>query len=437
MYSNIALIMPNFNWNVKFDVQKDPPMGILYIGSVLESKGYNVSIIDANAENLSIVEVIERIITLKTNFVGISANYSPLNNLVLTLSQRIKAYDEDILIAVGGNHATASYKYMLEESNNNIDFIIRGQGETVVANLLEALNKNKNTNNVKGIAYIKEDQIICTQQEELIKNLDNIPIPAYHLVNMELYDRYNIISSRGCPYKCTYCASSVICDKVFYRTPENIINEIEHLLKNYGDKVFWFSDDTFTSNIKHTNELLDLMIKKNISIKWSCLTRVNKTNIEILKKMKKAGCLYVSYGVESGDVEILNKMNKKITLEDVREALKITKEAELEMYTFFLIGYPGETLESVYESFELIREIKPTGASFAVVIPLPGTSLWEYLYERGYIDYNKIKWDYLFAKSGGNKYEAYVAELASSWCDISPQKLLELCEEGQNLTTKY
>ena len=434
MYNNIVLVMPNFNWRVDFDIQKDPPMGLLYIGAVLEKDGYDVSIIDANAENLSISQVVDRIVEKKATFVGISANYSPLNNLAQELSMKIKKANPNIIIGIGGNHATASDEFMLKNCNGNIDFILRGQGEKVFPSLLDALNHNIDLNLVKGISYIKENQIILNQDAEHIENLDELPLPAYHLIKMNLYDRYNLVSSRGCPFKCNYCASSVICKKVFYRSPENIVSEIEFLVNTYGKKFFWFSDDTFTSNINHTNKLLDIMIEKKLNIEWSCLTRVNKTNIEILEKMKRAGCKYVSYGVESGDIEMIEKMNKKITLKEVKDALEITKKAGLDMYTFFLIGYPGETMSSVIKSFDLIRETKPTGASFSVVIPLPGTSLWKYLVENNFIDFEKIEWDYLFAKSGKNKYESYSARLASSWCNLTQEELICLCEEGQKLT---
>lgn len=433
MYRNITLVMPNFNWKVEFDVSNDLPMGLLYIGAVLENKGFKVRIIDANAEKLSMDEVVSKIMECNSHFVAISANYSPLNNLSLELSEKIKKANSKIIVGIGGNHATASYNFMLKISNGYVDFILRGQGELVIPELLDALNNKEELSSVKGIAYIRKGKIVLNSNNEEIYDLDRLPIPAYHLVNMNLYDRYTLVSSRGCPYKCTYCASSVICSCVSYRSPENIVDEIEFLIKKYGKKFFWFSDDTFTSNIKHTNKLLDLIIEKKIEIEWSCLTRVNKTNVDILKKMKDAGCKYVSYGVESGDIGIINKMNKNITLSEVKEALKITKEVGLDMYTFFLIGYPGENHETIKKSFDLIREIKPTGVSFAIVIPLPGTVLWEYLLENNYISYETIEWDYLFAKSGKQKYEKYSAELASSWCGLSKDELILLCNEGQNL----
>ncbi len=433
MISKVLLIMPNFNWKVEFDIQKDPPMGLLYIAASLEQHGLEVQITDANAENLSMEEIIERIKDLAPDLVGISANYSPLNNPALMLSKRIKQYRKDLIIAIGGNHATASAGYMLENSENSVDFIMMGQGEKVFINLIDGLNAGKNLSEIRGISYMSENQTVCNDREDLIKDLDSLPVPAYHLLKMDLYDRYNIITSRGCPYKCNYCASNVICSKVAFRSPSKIVREMEYLLENYGAKHFWFSDDTFTSNYRHTSELLDGIIEKNLDISWSCLTRVNKTDKALLAKMKQAGCRYISYGIEGGDQAMLDSMNKKITLEEIREAMLITKEAGIDMYAFFLIGYPGETLETVEQSFKLIKETRPTGVSFAIVIPLPGTTLWDYLSGKGHISYESMEWDYLFAKSGKGKYENYAALLASSWCGIGPEELVSLCKKGEAL----
>lgn len=434
MIKKILLIMPNFNWKVEFDVQKDPPMGVLYIAAVLEKEGFNVRIVDANAEGLTIDDVVNVVKEYEPQIIGISCNYAPLNNLSITLSERIKEVRKDIPIVIGGNHATASYKHILSKGKDVIDYIIRGQGETIFLNLVNTLNNKISIEKVNGIAYIKDNNIFSTQNEDSIKDLDELPMPAYHLLNMKIYNRYNIISSRGCPYNCNYCASNVVTGrKVTYRSTRNIVNEIKHLITNYGQKHFWFSDDTFTANYKHTNELLDLIIKENIKFDWSCLTRVNKTKLEILEKMKMAGCKYISYGVESGDIKMLQNMNKNIKLQDVKEALELTKQVGIDMYTFFLIGYPGETKDSIKSTFDLIREIKPTGASFAIVIPLPGTTLWEYLESENIIDYDSIEWDYLFAKSGKGKYVNYSAQLASKWCNIPANDLIELCKQGESL----
>ncbi len=433
MISKIQLIMPNFNWRAEFDIQKDPPVGLLYIASALLENGYFVEITDANAENLSADGVMERIASFNPDLIGISANFSPLHNSTLLLAERIKALDSGILVVAGGNHATACAEYMLEKSCGNIDFIARGQGETVLCNLVSGLNRGLDPGSIQGITYMRDGKALSTGSEALIDDLDSLPFPAYHLLKMELYDRYNLITSRGCPFRCNYCASGVICNRVRYRSPDKIAEEIEHLVSNYGYKHFWFSDDTFTSNFKHTNELLDKLIDKNLNISWSCLTRVNRTKRDLLEKMKRTGCRYISYGVESGDQSMLDRMNKRITLNEVQEALLLTKEAGIDMYAFFLIGYPGDTVETVEQSFKLIRETGLTGVSFAIVIPLPGTTLWRLLEDNGLIRYETIEWDCLFAKSGKGRYENYPARLAAGWCDIPADTLVELCRKGENL----
>lgn len=426
MINRVLLIMPNLSWKIDFDVQKDPPMGILSVAAILEKRGLNVGIVDANAGNLSVDAIMQKIQEFKPELIGISCNYSPLNNISLILAQKAKELNSDIIVVLGGNHATASYQYLLKKGMKNIDYIVRGQGEKILLNLINALNSKMKTDEVKGTAYWSNGQIITTANEEILNDLDELPLPAYHLLDMKQYDRYNIISSRGCPYNCNYCASNIIHKRVKYRSPQRIIEEIEHLINNYGYKHFWFSDDTFTSNYKHTSELLDLMIERKLDISWSCLTRVNKTQKDLLEKMKKAKCKYISYGVESGDPDMLKKMDKRIELEEVKNALSLTKQVGIDTYTFFLIGYPGETLESVQKSFDLIKEVKPTGVSFAVVIPLPGTKLWDYLEKNNIISYEEIEWDYLFAKKGQGKYENYAAELATRWCNISTEKLIQL-----------
>lgn len=419
--------MPNFNWNANFEVQKDPPMGILYIASALEQHGFDVRIIDANLGNLTMDEVVWR--CRDSSVVGISCNYAPLHNVTLHLCAALKRVNPHIRTVVGGNHATALSKMLLRQSHGTIDYIVRGQGETVFPHLMRTVEHNL----VYGISYVdKEGNVIENPDAPSICNLDYIPLPAYHLLDMELYDRYNIVTSRGCPYNCRYCASNVITKgKVLYRSPDCIVEEIQLLVKKYGNKHFWFCDDTFTSNYRHTDALLDCLLENQVDISWSCLTRVNLTRPELLRKMKRAGCKYISYGVESGDEAILRAMDKRITLDAVRSALLMTKAAGIDMYLFFIIGYPGDTLDSVRKSFDLIREVQPTGVGMNVLIPLPGTPLWDDLVAKGLLDPDAIEWDRLFTRTGYSDYENYSARLASQWCELTEDQIISLCGEGR------
>lgn len=428
----ITLIFPNYALRETFGDPSDPPLGIALIGSVLENQGYDVSIIDANAENLKLSQIHSRLKRIKPDIVAISCNYSPLHNPTLAIAAMVKTeFDFYSKVVVGGNHATALAEYMMI-SGNDIDYIARGEGETVLPDLLSVLQEQKNISDVKGLTYKKDGRVISNEDAPLINNLDTIPLPAYHLLKMDLYDRYNIITSRGCPYSCSYCASNVIFKhNVRYRSAKYVLDEIEYLLHNYDKKRFWFSDDTFTANKQYVHGLLDEMRLRNVQIDWSCMTRVNSVSKDILNNMKRAGCSYISYGIESGNPGMLNKMNKRISIEDIKKALILTKESGIDTYLFFLVGNIGESWDSIKDSYRLIMETKPTGASFAIVIPLPGTKMFKDLIDKKLINIDTIKWDNLFAKIPGGKYENYAADLASHWCELKSDELIKACKIGE------
>lgn len=434
--SKITLIMPNFNWRVSTDVKKDPPMGILYIASCLESMGYDVGVIDAHAEELTIDDVISKIRQKSPHVVGISCNYAPLHNITMELCEKIKAENKNIVTVIGGNHASASYQNLLEKCRS-IDFVILGQGEYIFSSLIRALNSPPNEgqyiSNVKGIAYVSDGNILRTHGAPIIDNLDELPMPAYHLVDMSKYDRYNIITSRGCPYQCNYCASNVITRHHFrQRTPKYVVNEIKHVIGKYGNKPVWFSDDTFTANKSFVIDLMGRIIDSGIGVEWSCLTRVNTTTKEILNKMKQAGCKYISYGVESGNEEMLKLMNKKITIHNVEQVLGDTKDVGIDMYLFFIVGYPGDTKEMAEDGIKLIERLCPTGVGYNIFIPLPGTPAWKDLESKGLVGYDIIEWDKLFMRTAWSEYVDYSAKLASTWCDMTPEEIIDICQRGES-----
>ena len=429
----IVLIFPNYTIRDKFGEPSDQPLGLTYTAAVLEKKGYEINIIDANAENLKITQIRSRLMHMKPDVIGISCNYSPLHNPTIQTAAMIKN-EFNIPVIVGGNHATAMAEYIISHSDDNIDFVIRGEGEVVMPNLLEALQGHVKLNDVKGITYREAGSVVSTPDAPLIDDLDKLPMPAYHLLPMSKYTRYNVITSRGCPYNCSYCASNIIFKrKVRYRSTKKVVDEIEYLFLNYGKKRFWFSDDTFTSNPTYLNKLMDELIKRNLNITWSCLTRVNLVSKDLLLKMKKAGCDYISYGVESGNQKMLIQMNKKISLSQVEKALQLTREAGLRMYTFFLVGIANESWDTIKDSYRLIIKTRPDGASFAVVIPLPGTAMCDDLINENLINFDSMEWDYLFCKIPGGKYEDYAAKLASKWCNLQPSELIKACKIGEAL----
>jgi len=428
----ITLVFPNYLLREDFGEPSDPPLGIAFLASALEQKGYEVEIIDANAENLDMTRLAQRLKSSRPDFAGISCNYSPPHNPPRQIARMIKR-ELGIPVSAGGNHATALAEYLLKQEEN-IDFITRGEGETVVPDLLSALENHTPLEDVKGLTFRREGRIVHNPNQPLVADLNSLPLPAYHLLPMEKYARYNIIASRGCPFICSYCASNVIFQrKVRYRSPEKVIEEIELLLKNYGNKRFWFSDDTFISNPKYTGRLTRLMLDKKLPIQWSCLTRVDIVTPELLEQMKQAGCDYLSYGIESGSPEILEKMGKKITLPQIIETLRLTRETGIRQYGFFILGYPGETKQTIMDSFKLLSQVRLDGAAFNVLIPLPATRLMDRLLEEKLISLDEIKWDYLFARTPGETYSSYPAELASRWTNLSSRDLIEACIVGHQL----
>lgn len=425
----VTLIFPNFVIREEFGEPSDPPLGIASIAAVLKEKGYAVSIIDANAENLTIDEIHSRLAELKPDVVGISCNYSPLHNPTLQIAAMVKS-EFGIPVIVGGNHATAMAEYMLSCSDN-IDFIVCGEGEVILPDLLEALQHSAQLSNVKGISYREANSIASTPNAPLMANLDKLPMPAYHLLPIDKYNRYNIMASRGCPFSCSYCASNVIFKRnVRYRAPKSVVDEIEYLLQNYGKRHFWFSDDTFVSNPKYTSALLDELMKRDLDITWSCLTRVDIVTKDLLEKMRNSGCSYISYGVESGNQKMLDKIGKEITVNEVLITLKLTAEVGIRQYGFFIVGFPGESWETVMDSYKLIYQSKLDGAAFNILIPLPGTRLMNELLEANLVKLDEINWDYLFARTPKETYESYSAELAARWTELSGTELIEACKIG-------
>jgi len=429
---NVALIFPNYAIREKFGEPSDPPLGIAWIASVLEAGGHGVSVIDANAENLSLEEIRLRLAPVKPDVVGISCNYSPLHYPTLQIAAMVKK-SFGIPVILGGNHSTALAEYMLNTSHD-IDVIVRGEGEVILPELLRALQSKTPFTDVRGIAFRSGSKTLLTPEPPLIGNLDELPMPAYHLLPMDKYRRYNIVASRGCPFDCSYCASDVIFrKKVRYRSPENVVKEIRHLLSHFGEKHCWFSDDTFITNPKYTEALLLEMTKAQLTMPWSCLTRVDRVTKELLEKMKASGCRYISYGIESGNQDMLNKMRKRITVADIIKTLKMTREVGIKQYGFFMVGYPGENWNTVMDSYRLIHQEPMDGVAFNVVIPLPGTKLFNELVQQRLLNIDDINWDHLFARTPQETYESYSAELACRWSELSGPELIEACLIGHRL----
>jgi radical SAM superfamily enzyme YgiQ (UPF0313 family) len=426
---HVALVYPPYSQE-EIPSTISPPMGVLAIASVLEPAGYKVSVLDANVERIPYEEIVERLQDQRPDVIGISTPFSALHNSTLHLAPIIKEA-MDVPLVIGGNHAAAMADYFAQKPY--IDFVIRGEGEAAIVNFLTALRSSgSDVFSVEGLSYMNNGTVVNTPAPPLI-DLEQLPFPAYHLLDMDKYHEYNIMFSRGCPYECTFCAVSVaFTRKVRNRTIESVVEELTTLVERYGPKDTVFYDDTFTLNLKYIHGLLDAIIDADLGLQWRCATRVNVIKPDLLQKMKRAGCILIKYGIESGNDLILKNIKKDMKRETIKEAIDLTKKAGMPHSAFFMVGNLEESWETLYDSYQLIKEFKPESGSFSITVPLPGTELAEEVVNQGIIDLEKVDWDFLLpVKLLTRDYERYSAVLASKWCHLSPDEIIEGAEIGK------
>jgi len=362
-----------------------PPLGLAYLAAMLEKHKYEVRILDTQLFNLGVRETVNECREFMPDIIGIYTLTSSFK-LVVKLSKELKK-NLNVKIAVGGAHPTIEPIQVLQ--NNDINFSIIGEGESTFTELLKELEKkNPNFLKVKGLAFKHKGKIIYNGPRAPIKNLDEIPFPARHLLKMNLYkpspNHYKklpyttMTASRGCPYACTFCSSSRIW-KQHYRTRSvrNVIKEIKLLKKEYGTKDIGFWDDLWGVNPKWVEEFCYELKKSNLDISWSCELRVDSANKESLKKMADAGCWCIFYGIESLDQDVLNAINKKVSSKQIINALKWTKEAGIEIRANFILALPRETPQKVKKMLKELVKIDIEYVKFNILTPYPGTKLYD------------------------------------------------------------
>ncbi len=376
-----------------------PPLGIAYIGSVLESKGINVKIIDC-AVGVSFKNLYNEILITSPNIIGITST-TPSFESAKRVANFVKDKIPSTKILIGGVHVTALPKETIQSGCFDIGII--GEGELTTGQLFEKYNNGefKNLDGIRGIIYKKNGRIIQNQDQALINDLDSIPLPARHLMphpknyhptpaSYRKLPYATIMTSRGCPSRCTFCDRSVFGDRLRFRSVSNIFKEIEDVEKRYRVKEIRFFDDTFTLKKDRVYEICHEFKKRNLNIAWTCLTKVSRVDADLLKKMKSAGCWQVLYGFESGDDQMLKLLKKGNTVEMNKRAVRLTKEAGLEVRGDFIVGTPGETWESLEKTVTFAIDMKLDYAHFNKFIPFPGTELYKNLIKDGYsFDFSK------------------------------------------------
>jgi len=392
---NIVLLNPRLKtWSPNIYV----PLGLAYIAAVLEQEGYSVEIVDLNVERMNDEDLQRKI--RNTDIVGITGIITEYEE-ILMLVDIAKKGNAEATVVLGGPLATTLPQELLKVSQ--ADFIVVGEGEKTIVSLVSAIEHDDSFTDVKGIAYRVGSQIVVTEPAEPIADLDTIPFPARHLLDMNRYLRNyfdsfgfkingfgkikstNLITSRGCPYNCTFCFRGMWGNKWRGRSPENIIDEMELLYTRYGVNGFFFNDDTFVLDKKRIFEFCELLNERRLNVAWYCNGRVNLMTKELLEAMYDAGCRGIAYGIESGNQQILDLMKKNITLDQVRRVVKWTKEAGINTTGYFMIGMLGETTATIRETMAFARELELDFYGFSLTTPFAGTQLYDSALEAGLI----------------------------------------------------
>jgi len=369
---NILLIYPYFLENrIHEEEIAVVPQGLFYIGAVLKEHDYNVEILNWHNINKTPGKIKIILGEKKPDIIGFSILHANRWGGI-EIARIARQVDPNVKIVFGGIGATFLWKHFLTHFKE-IDYVVIGEGEYSFLKLVGCLKKNdkEGIEIIKGIAFRKNGKAIKTKHSELINNLDKLPMPAKY------FDFQHLSLTRGCPGKCTFCGSPDFWGtKVRFHSTDYFVKQIQRLYKK-GITFFYFSDDTFTISKKRVIEICRKILQKKLKIVWVAISRVNYVNDEIIYWMKKAGCIQISYGVESGCEKIRNSLNKKISTKQIKRAFSITLKYGILARGYFIYGCQGESPESIQETIDLIREIKPLSTIFYILDIFPGTTLYE------------------------------------------------------------
>lgn len=364
-----------------------PHIGLGYVASFLRSKNIPVDILDAEAEGLNQKEFERRVTDWKPDIFGFTASTYQINEAAWA-AKKTKELLPDVAVVVGGYHAGAIPKDTLEQFPE-FDFAVFLEGEETMYELAQNLAAGGNGAEVKGLAYRKDGNVYMNPARPAIKDLDALPYPAFDLFKLNRYKalyaltgwktrELPVVTVRGCPYQCNFCYRP-LGKQARYRTAGNVVQEILQNIQNFNINQSVFVDETFGLHRKKAEELCEEMILEKIpqKIGWICETRVDHMDRDFLALIKRAGCHTISYGVESGNQEILDKCKKGTKLEEIRSAVALTKEQGIRVYTNFIIGQAFETRETIEDSIRFALELDPDFASFSILTPFPGTEIPE------------------------------------------------------------
>lgn len=356
-----------------YEYAENPRIGLAYLAAYLRGKGVDCDVIDAKYERLTVEDVLDRLRPGVADIIGMTAMTPEICDCA-EMAARIRGEHSPVMV-IGGPHATALPEETLAEFKE-FDIACVGEGEETLYDIVSSVRGGGALGAIPGIVYRDGDGVTNTGRREFMRDLDSLPGPAWDLFPASKI--YPILASRGCPARCNFCMR-VLGGKVRFRTPEHVVREMEETYERYDPSFFKFYDETFGVNKEYTGRLLDGIIASGLNrkIKWSVTTRVDVLDERLFRRMKDAGCEWVSFGIESGNENVLKSSAKNITKEKAKKAVAAAKKAGLKTWAYFILGHPDEDRDTLKETIDFASELDTLMVSFGLMVPYPGTRIWE------------------------------------------------------------
>ena len=427
---NIALLYPR--WTAEYGIfgafakaaSVWPPLILAYLAAIAEREGHKVIIIDAEAENLSIPDVLDRIQEFKPGLIGITAT-TTFFHTATKMSDALKERFPDIPVAVGGHHVTA---LEAEAFHSSFDYVFIGEAELSWTDFIRKLSTGKDPTTTRGILYKKDGKIVSTGPADRLEDVDSLPYPSRHLLKPNLYNIgtlqgrkqfTSIYTIWGCPFRCIFCCTGAfIGKKMRKRSPESVIEEIKHVIKTEGTRHFLFLDDTLTMDRKHILDIANLIIKEKLNITFEGSTRANLVDENIIKTLKEAGLTRLSFGLEAVDENVRKIMRKEVPLEAYIKSNEISNRYGIETLNSCMIGLPGESRDALERTLDFLDNQKAIKqANISIAVPYPGTELY-HMAKRGDHGLVLLTEDY----SKYRRYNSAVMQVG----EFSPKDLMEM-----------
>ena len=370
-----------------------PPLGIAILaGRLLSIGGYDVRLLDDSIETLETLREGMR----WADVVGISAlTPNARRARALGLMARVELGK---LVVMGGPHPTTNPEFFLE--CGAADVCVQGEGDLTLPELLEHHRNPERWRDIEGLTFLRDGHLIQTARRALIRAIDEIPFPAYHLYDMPRYmclmvnPGVTLITSRGCPYACTFCDAEMTPRQYRAMSPKRTVDLIEHLLETYDPPQMMFFDNLFTIQRKRVIAICEEILRRGLYFEWACESRLDTMDFELLRWMRRAGCVKIYYGLESGSPEVLVNVKKGLTVEKIEHAARLNREVGMYFKYFLLYGFPQELRKDHELTEQLVRKTRPDAICVSILQPIPGTEIYGQLKDRLTRDVAEIEFHY-------------------------------------------